>query len=246
MSGPKPSLRFFAATRRRTGIVVLLAVILAPALHLRAAPPPDPLELVRRAMAADEPRSSDPALGYKFLEHSSVRDLDKEGRVKSEKLRTRSVQMADYVKRRERFRKPMREIPDAFTFSLVGEESVDSRPCYVLDASPRSGYKPVDRYSRLLTRVRGKVWLDQQTGRWVKLEAELLDTVTFGWILLRIHQGARARLTQRLVDGEVWLPAELWYRASYRIGLISLRHQESETLYDGYTRGEPLSPPPTP
>jgi hypothetical protein len=154
--------------------------------------------------------------------------------------------MTDYVKRQERFRKPLREIPEAFLVSLAGEDVFYYRPCYVVEALPKPGYQPVDRYSRLFTQVKGRLWNDKQTARWTRLEAELLDTVTFGWILVRIHEGARVRMTQRLVDGDAWLPAELWYRVSLRIGLVSLRYQESETLYDRYTRGEASSPLPVP
>jgi hypothetical protein len=203
----------------------------------------DPVELVRRAIETDELRASDPAFEYKFVEHYAVRDLAKDGQVKAVRTRTRPVPMTDFVRRRERFRKPLREIPDAFQFSLAGEDVVYARPCFVVEAAPKPGYEPVDRYSKLYTQVRGRLWIDKQTGRWTKLEAELLDTVTFGWILVRIHEGARVRMTQRLVDGHAWLPAELWYRVSLRIGLVSLRYQDSDTIYDGYTRGEPpLSP----
>ncbi len=215
-------------------------------LPASAAAAPEPVELVRQAIETDELRSSDPAFEYKFLEHYWVRDLAKSGQVRATRTRTRPMPMTDFVRRRERFRKPLREIPEAFLFSMAGEDVVYARPCYVIEASPKPGYQPVDRYSKLFTQVKGRLWIDKQTGRWTKLEAELLDTVTFGWILVRIHQGARVRMTQRLVDGHAWLPAELWYRVSLRIGLVSLRYQESETVYDGYTRGEPPLPASSP
>lgn len=211
-----------------------------------AAALPEPRDLVRHAIEADELSPSDPAFAYKFLEHFSARDLTKDGQLRATRTRTRPMPMTDFVRRRERFRKPLREIPDAFVFSFAGEDTVYSRPCYVVEASPRPGYEPVDRYSKLFTQVKGRLWIDKQTGRWTKLEAELLDTVTFGWILVRIHGGARVRMAQRLVDGDAWLPSELWYRVSLRIGLVSLRHQESETVYDGYTRGEPRLPSSSP
>ena len=64
--------------------------------------------------------------------------------------------------------------------------------------------------------------------------AELLDTVTFGWILVRIHKGSRVVLTQESVNQEAWLPRTLWYRVSIRIGLVSLRNVEVETTYGDY------------
>lgn len=221
----------FGARSRSLGVLLFML-----AGTVFAAPDSDARDLVRRAIEADDLRPSDPALLYKFDEHYVLRDLAPDGRAVSSKSRIRPMPMADFMRRRERFRKPMREIPDAFVFTMAPEETVLSRRCYVVDAAPRPGYRPVDRYSKLFTQVKGRLWIDKDTGRWVKLEAELLDTVTFGWILVRIHKGARVRMTQRPVDQDAWLPDELWYRVSLRIGLVSLRFQESETRYSGYTR----------
>ena len=60
-------------------------------------------------------------------------------------------------------------------------EQVNSRPAFVIEATPRAGYQPVDRYSKLYTQLRAKLWIDQVDSRWVKIEAELLDTVNY-WL----------------------------------------------------------------
>jgi hypothetical protein len=193
--------------------------------------------IVRRAVLNDE--KQDAALPYLLTERSLTRTLEEDGRARPASSRTREIRMPDFQKRRERFRKAIREIPEAFVFRLLGEEQIDSRPAWVIEAAPRPGYTPADRYSKLFTQVRGKLWIDRSDYRWVKVEAELLDTVTFGWILVRIHQGSRARLTQKCVAPGVWLPGEMWYRVSVRIGLISLRHMEVAAQYGDYRLPEP-------
>ncbi len=202
----------------------------------------DPAEIVRRAVANDEDTRAGAAPVYNFTERLRTENFDDYGRVRSVTSRTRDVHMPEYLKRRERYRKAIRELPDAFLFRLVGEEAVNLRPSFVIEVTPRPGYQPVDRYSKLYTQLRGKLWIDKAEYRWVKLEAELEETVTFGWILVRIHKGSRVRLTQEFVNREAWLPAEMWYRASVRVGLISLRSFETMATYADYRREESWSP----
>jgi len=42
----------------------------------------------------------------------------------------------------ERQREPLKELPDAFDFHLAGEEALASGEVYVIDATPKPGYKP--------------------------------------------------------------------------------------------------------
>ncbi|MFB3777376.1 MAG: hypothetical protein ACE141_07180 [Bryobacteraceae bacterium] len=203
----------------------------------------DPAAIVRRSVLNDEGQGAGPEVRYAFTERSLTRNLDEGGRVRSASSRTRDVQMADYQRRRDRYRRAIREIPEAFVFRLLGEEEVGSRPTYVIEAVPRPGYNPVDRYSHLFIRVKGKLWIDKKDFRWARIEAELLDTVTFGWILVRIHQGSRVVLRQEVVNQEAWLPRELAYRVSARVGLVSLRRLEVETTYGDY-RPADVSPGP--
>ena len=216
----------------------LLAAVFSIALGAQV----DPAEIVRRAVANDEDTRAGAALAYDFTERLRTENFDDDGRVRSVSSRTRDIHMPDYLIRRERYRKAIRELPDAFLFRLAGEEAVNLRPSFVIEVTPRIGYQPVDRYSKLYTQLRGKLWIDKAEYRWVKLEAELAETVTFGWILVRIHKGSRVRLTQQLVNREAWLPAEMWYRASLRVGLISLRSFETRAMYADYRREESRSP----
>jgi hypothetical protein len=148
------------------------------------------------------------------------------------------MRMADFLRRRERFQRSVQEIPDAFDFRLVGEEMVGSRPVYVIEALPHPGYQPVDRYSKLFTQVKARLWIDKTDYRWARIEAELLDTMSFGWILLRIHSGSRVVLTQmREADG-VWLPERTWYRVSVRVGLVKSSQVAAEVVYSRYSLAE--------
>jgi hypothetical protein len=194
----------------------------------------NPRDIVRKAVLNDGAGSAGIAQLYSFTESSRTDNLDDQGHVRSASTRTREMRMAEFLRRRERFQRSVQEIPDAFDFRLVGEETIRSRPIYVIEAVPHPGYQPVDRYSKLFTQVKARLWIDKVDFRWAKIEAELLETMSFGWILLRIHSGSRVVLTQvRQADG-AWLPERTWYRVSFRVGLVKLSREESETVYDRY------------
>jgi len=195
----------------------------------------DPSQIVRRALEHERAQYEHPAL-YEFAEITETRRLDDDGRPLEVITRTRKIRLPDYLKRRQRYLKALEEIPEAFVFRLAGDETVNRRNCYVIEAHPKPGYSPRERYARLLTQIEGRLWIDKQSLHWVRLEAELLETFTFGWILLRIHKGGRVRLEQEPAGDEVWLPKQLWYRVSARVGLVSLRRQEVLSHYESYRR----------
>jgi hypothetical protein len=146
----------------------------------------------------------------------------------------RAMRQSEFRKRHEEFRRAIQELPDAFDFQLAGEEMIDSRPAYVINASPRLGYTPVDRYSKLYTKVTATLWIDKAERQWVKVKADLHDTVSFGWILVRIHGGSSALSTRVRTSEGVWVQDRMWYQVSMRIGLFKSSRAEVDTRYSDY------------
>ncbi len=159
---------------------------------------------------------------------------------KKESPRERAKRIREFEETRTRYDKAIREIPDAFQFKLLGEEPVNGRAAWVIEAAPKPGYRPIDRYSKLYTQVHGRLWIDRADHQWVRLEAELLDPIWFGWILVRIGKGARVKMERMKVD-DVWVPRLLWYTASARVGLILTYTVEEEFKYQNYKELGPES-----
>lgn len=182
--------------------------------------------IYRRLVARDDKPlpAHEEAAEQKKLENS----IQKRRR-ESPKKRARRIRQ--YEKKRNENRAATKEIPEAFEFRLLGEESVDSRPAYVIEATPRPGYKPRGRRAKLLTKLKGKIWIDKADYNWVRAEAELIDTVSFGWILVRLAKGAKVEVETTRVNDEVWLPHRVWFTASARIALLKRVHLEQESQY---------------
>lgn len=128
-------------------------------------------------------------------------------------------------------REAWRELPDAFDFRLIGEEPGEGRTLYVIDATPRPGYRPRCRTARILARVHAKLWVDKQDYHLVKGEVEVIDTISVGLFLVLVAKGSHASFEEARVNDEVWLPSKVRASASARVGLVKVVRIEQEYSY---------------
>jgi hypothetical protein len=143
---------------------------------------------------------------------------------RKETLEERQRRIAEWNRRQERRREPLREVPDAYNFKLAGEETLASVPCYVIQATPKPGYKPKSTADAILTVLAGRMWISKKDFGWVKAEMEAGDSVTLGGFFLRLSKGSRIVVEQTPVSDGVWLPRFAEIKFSARLLLVkSLR-----------------------
>jgi hypothetical protein len=136
-------------------------------------------------------------------------------------------------KEREDGRKFVREVADAYDFKLLGTESIGGREAWVFQGEPRTGFEPHMKESKFLSKFHGRVWIDKSDLQMAKLDVEAIDNVSVGWVLARIHKGARFMIEQTRVNDEVWLPRYLSFKVDARLALLKgLRLDGEETFRD--------------
>ena len=106
----------------------------------------------------------------------------------------------------------------------------------VLQATPRRDYQPRSSEAKILSHVRGRLWIDKESYHWAKLEAEVITPVSWGLFLVRLDPGARIRFEETRVNDEVWLPQHIWIAASARLGLFKKLRVEEDTIYKNYRK----------
>jgi hypothetical protein len=143
---------------------------------------------------------------------------------------------AKVEKEREEERAYLREIPDAFNFHLAGEETVSGQPAWVIEAEPKPGYRPKDSKAKVLAKVRGKFWITQHDNRWVKIQAEAIEPLSFGLGLFRIAAGGSFTFEQKRVNDEVWLPTHILIRGDARLAYLKKVRAEIEITYRDYKK----------
>lgn len=133
----------------------------------------------------------------------------------SDKDRAHAV--AEQEKRRREGRKFLQEIADVYDFRILGEEQVSGRDAWVIGAEPKRDYKPTSSDAKNLMKMHGKVWIEKDGYHWVKAEAEVIDTLSWGLFLARMSPGTRLEFEQERVNDEVWLPRRMLIRLNARL-----------------------------
>ena len=106
----------------------------------------------------------------------------------------RAKRLSAYEGRPDWQREAWHELADAFEFRLVGEGKLDGHSIFIIEAMPRQGYQPRSRTAKLFRSLKGRFWVDQQDHQIVKVEAEVIDTISVGLFLVRVAKGSRATL----------------------------------------------------
>ena len=127
----------------------------------------------------------------------------------------------------------MQQMILGFNFKLLGQEMVDGRRCFALEAVPRPGYQPPTRDTKVLTGMRGKMWIDAERYQWVKVHAEVFRPVSFGLFIAQVKPGTEFTLEQKPVEGNLWLPSHFETRVRAEILFFSRRSIDDET-YSNY------------
>ena len=129
------------------------------------------------------------------------------------------------------------EIPDAFDFKMRGEETIESRPAYVIEGTPHPGYRARSTEARLiLPRIKITVWVDKADLNWVRIHADVIDFVSWALCLFRLAPGAQFDVQQTRVNDEVWLPHFAKISGSARIALIKKVNMQQDLTFKNFRK----------
>jgi hypothetical protein len=155
---------------------------------------------------------------------------------KNENEAQREKRLKQEEKDREQDRQFVKEVADAYNFTLAGIEQLDGRETYVIDAEPRPGFEPKRREAKVLPKFRFRAWIDRAENQWVKLDAQCIDTVSFGLFLARIHKGSRIIIDTTRVNDEVWLPRHVAVHVDARVALLKNYDLDWDVTYKDYKK----------
>lgn len=126
----------------------------------------------------------------------------------------------------------MAEMVRAFDYKLEGEDTINGRRCFVLQATPKAGYQPPSRETQVLKGMRGKMWVDAAQYQWVRVHAEVFRPVSFGLFIARVKPGTEFTLEQSPVQGNLWLPSHFSMAVRARVLISSRNYRDDESYWD--------------
>jgi hypothetical protein len=144
--------------------------------------------------------------------------------------------IADWQHKEERQHEPLHEIPDAFNLKFAPDESIEGHVVYVIEGTPKPGYKPKTKNAFFLPKVKGRFWITKDGFQAVKIEFETLDTISWGGIVARVSKGTRVSVELTRVNNEVWLPKRILVAGSARVLLVKGYTGELDLTYSGFKK----------
>jgi len=188
-------------------------------------------EQVERLISKDDKPLSDK--DAKKEEEKIQKLIDKR---KDESAEDRKKREEREEKDREDSRKFVTEVADAYNFTFAGMETLDGRATYVIDAEPRPGYQPRMKDAKILTKLRGRIWIDKDESQLTRFDIQCIDTISFGLFLARIHKGTRIIYQQTRVNDEVWLPQHVSLKLDARVALLKEYNLDDDVTYRDYKK----------
>jgi hypothetical protein len=132
----------------------------------------------------------------------------------------------------------VREVPKAFDFQFLGEEEVNGRPAYVLQATPHPGYQAQGKYGKMFSKVTGKLWIDKQDLGWVKVDGYVIQPFSMGLFLARVLCGSHITLGQIRLDNGIWMLDHIELRAAAKIFFVKSLVIDRVLTYSEYRLSE--------
>jgi hypothetical protein len=163
--------------------------------------------------------------------------LDKEtAKLASQTPEEKQKRATDFEKSRRRERAFLLEIPDAFDLHLDGSDTIDGQDVWIISGVPKPGYHAKTRDGAALSKIRGKMWIEKAGYQWVRVEAETIETISFGLFLARLSPGAKLVLEQGRINDELWLPKREYMIGKGRIALLKRIAEDFEITWTDYKK----------
>jgi hypothetical protein len=170
--------------------------------------------------------------------------INEENKLRAEVLRRghesdreRNKRVARFRKEREQDHTMLKEMADAFDFRPAGEANINGHDCWVFDAQPKPGYQPKTRETKVLSGMKGKLWIDKSQDQWVRVEAEVMRPVSLYGVFARVGPGTHFFLEQAPVAGNLWLPTR--FSVSVRASALGFINEDS-TDDETYRQYKPM------
>ncbi len=123
----------------------------------------------------------------------------------------------------------------AFRFAYVGKEMRGNRALLRYSLSPNPDFKPATRNALLFTKVRGTLWIDEQTSQLAKVEGDITEDISLALFLAKIYKGSHFMQERYEIAPGVWEPTFEQYDFDGRKFLMPFSIHE-RTFYSGYKR----------
>jgi hypothetical protein len=148
----------------------------------------------------------------------------------------RQKRLQNEAKERDEWNRTLDEVFEVYDIRLIGRDRIAGAVTVVATLDPKPDSRPRTDGGKLMKKVRARAWVSEADYQVVKVVAEMIDDLTYGWgIVGRLHKGTVATFERTRVNGEVWLPARVEIKGTGR-ALFRRFTLSSVTTYSDYRK----------
>jgi hypothetical protein len=146
----------------------------------------------------------------------------------------RRQRIEKYNKQRSENEELVLDFPNAFTFELLREETMNGHPAYVLSATPkkRTGSSSgLSNAAKVLAGMRGTLWIDKENFHAIRAECDVIAPVPIYGVLAKVLPGTHVEFEMMPVTDSTWLIGEFSMTLTVaKIGLFKSKEVTGSTF----------------
>jgi len=151
----------------------------------------------------------------------------------TESPEARQERIRQYKKQRDENEALVLDFPNAFDFELLGEEEMDGHQAYVLSGTPKKRAGPLSLAAKVLSGMRGTVWIDKENFHAIQAECEVVSPVPIYGILAKVLPGTHIEFAMAPVTDSIWLIGE--FSMNLRVSKVFFKStQITRSTYSAY------------
>ena len=178
--------------------------------------------------------------GKPLSEEEKRKEDEKYQKALRERQNETPAQRQARIRKYENERSFLKDLPNAYDYTMIGEDVVDGRPAWVVGLKPRPDFVPTTSHGSMLKHIEGKLWIDKAEVHWAKAEAHVIDTISIGWIVARIGPGAKISLDMARVTEGLWMPKRIDINGTAKVLMVHNKALNEELTFSGFRKGEPV------
>jgi len=152
----------------------------------------------------------------------------------TESPEARRERIGKYKKQRDENDALVLDFPNAFTFELVREETINGYPAYVLSGMPKKRPGPLSLASKVLSGMRGTVWIDKENFHAVRVACDVVTPVPIYGILAKVLPGTHVEFAMAPVTDSIWLLSSLSMHLRVSKLILFKSTQVTRSTYSDY------------
>lgn len=177
----------------------------------------------------------------------SASELEKEDRRVAKEVERALKRQDEERKKKERARERGKEESDdditILTFLRISDVSSVRRELFrgqevvAFDFEPRKGYKPRNNSEKIVSKLAGTAWVDEEARQIARLEARLIDSYKIvGGLFASVSPSTAFVFEQEKINSELWLPSIAEANIFAKVFLFANFRRSVTTKFSDYKR----------